>query len=669
MAAVPALCPSCHAAVHADSVYCSQCGRLLVDTSAEAETVLAVSGQLGKDPQPAIDACNDFLRRWPDRPEARDVRLTLEVCSYLATVLGLDRGPFSWAFQSPAELEQACRLGVPPRLANGLLATTQVAEPAGRRRIVEALGHFRSIEAAVLRPLFDEAAAETSRLMPDGRIPAQVQGISYEDAMRDAELHADSLDKGDVGYAEKGFRYLKSINPKLSVVRLMLAKAVARQGRVQEAMRELLYCYSLAPDELESAVNLAWLLAGLHFHAAAHEVVKHYRSLCPNVHDAKLDGLEALCRAVVSAALAQAAHSWPDQIDPAAPDALASLDVVPHPWLATPQEQPGPPLDQARIFISYRRRGAHDLADKLQRALKARHPAMHVFRDETHIDGGEDFVKRLAVEVDHCDLMVALIDTDWAAILKSDPECVVAREIGRARERFHPVIPMLVDDTPMPTEADLPPSLKGFSHTNALRLTMDDIQNGVDWLESAAAKALAHVERRQEKAMAEFDDELKKMEADASAPHPLIDELRASVDRVIVIGEVHGLGVPRGGVAFAGDWECTATVPGMDAIHHVHFTAHEDPQTFTGKQWTSPAKGLMSWMHLKRSTIHGSWAPVVDSTQAVLLGIKLDCLDDEGRSFVLPIPMHRRVGSEFVGEAPNGTVWVSRLVRPMQPTL
>lgn len=553
---------------------------------------------------------------------------------------------------------------MPTRLANGLLATTQLAAADMRTRIDQALGRFRSVESAVLVAQFDQAAAEAARLMPDGKLPALTQGLSYEQAMRDAELHADSLDKGDVEDAEKGFRYLTSMNPKSFVFRVMLAKALARQGRIQEAVRESLYGYSLGPDELQSVVDLARLLAGLQFHCAAYDLIRHFRRLCPQVQDVRLAGLESLSHAVASVALVQAARCQDGEPDAAAPDVLDAGEVVPRPWLTSPPAAPEVPLDRARIFISYRRLGSRDLADRLQRKLKARHPAMHVFRDQTHIEGGEDFVARLADEVDRCDLMVALIDRDWAATLKNDPGCVIAREIGRAVEQVRTVLPILIGDTPMPEDADLPPVLAGFGRTNALRLDPNAFEEGFEQLDSAAAKAVAYLRRREMKSMADLDAEIAKVAAEPSAPHPLIDALRASVYQVLVAGEVHGIGIPRDLVALEGDWECQSMPPGLKATGHVHFTSRSDPQTFTGHTWGSPSKGWMRWWRTRRTEIHGTWVPVVDATQTLLLGIKLDVLHDEDRPHGIAIPMHRRVGEELVGESPEGIVWISRLVRP-----
>lgn len=657
-----ASCPFCHALVPAKSVFCSRCGQRLAGDSADAESILLASRRWEDGLGAVVDACNSFLRQWPDRPETRDVRLTLEAGLWLAKLAG--RGAFDWTHRSTAELEQACRAGVAPRLANGVLATTRVADARGRKRIETALGRFRSVESATLVEQFDEAAAETVRLMPDGKIPALAQGLTYDQAMRDAVMYADSIDKGDLEDAEKGFRYLKSMHPKSFVFRTMLATALARQGRIREALRESLYGYSLGPDELQSTVDLARLLAGLQLHCAAYELIRHFHRLCPDVQDERLHGLEALTHAVASVALAQASGCQGGVADSAAPDALAAMDVVPRPWLTSPPELPKAPLDHARVFISYRRLGSPDLADRLQRKLKARHPAMHAFRDQTHLDAGDDFVARLADEVDGCDLVVALIDRDWAATLTNDPGCVIAREIGRALEHARPIVPVLIGDTPMPQDSELPPFLAGFWRRNAVRWDPNAFEAGFEELEAEAAKAVAHTQQRQDKAMAELDAEIEEMAQEPTAAHPLIDALRASVDQVLVAGEVHGIGIPRGLVALEGDWECRSKVPSLDATGYVHFTTRSGPQTFTGRTWASPDKGWMKHWHMQRAEIHGTWKPVVDATQDLLLGIKLDGLNDKDHLVDIAIPMHRRVGDEFVGESPEGIVWISQLVRP-----
>jgi len=49
----------------------------------------------------------------------------------------------------------------------------------------------------------------------------------------------------------------------------------------------------------------------------------------------------------------------------------------------------------------------------------------------------------------------------------------VAQEVGAALDRGIPIYPVLVEDTPMPRESELPPALKRLTHDNAVSIGDD----------------------------------------------------------------------------------------------------------------------------------------------------------------------------------------------------
>ena len=104
-----------------------------------------------------------------------------------------------------------------------------------------------------------------------------------------------------------------------------------------------------------------------------------------------------------------------------------------------------------------------------------------VFMDIDSIPFGEDFREHIDTAVGQCDVVLAVIGPRWsgksdASRRIDDPRDFVRIEIESALKRDIPVIPILIDRTSMPTEADLPPSLAGLTYRNAI-----DVDQGRDF--------------------------------------------------------------------------------------------------------------------------------------------------------------------------------------------
>jgi hypothetical protein len=123
----------------------------------------------------------------------------------------------------------------------------------------------------------------------------------------------------------------------------------------------------------------------------------------------------------------------------------------------------------SKVFISYRRND-HYQARAIHEALCQTLPREHVFMDIDSIPPGRDFRKILKDWVDQCEVLLALISSGW--IDESDPNTgrrrlddrgdFVRIEIGEALARGIPVVPVLIDGTPLPEIDLLPDDLKGL---------------------------------------------------------------------------------------------------------------------------------------------------------------------------------------------------------------
>jgi hypothetical protein len=128
------------------------------------------------------------------------------------------------------------------------------------------------------------------------------------------------------------------------------------------------------------------------------------------------------------------------------------------------------------IAISYRREDTLPIAGRLYDRLQADFGKGNVFMDFDSIPYGVDFREHIKQMIDRSKVLVALIGPDWFGRRTEqtrridDPTDFVRLEIAYAFEREIPVIPVLINDTPMPKPADLPPEIEALAFRNAVNL-------------------------------------------------------------------------------------------------------------------------------------------------------------------------------------------------------
>lgn len=142
-----------------------------------------------------------------------------------------------------------------------------------------------------------------------------------------------------------------------------------------------------------------------------------------------------------------------------------------------------------RIFISYRRADSQGSAGRLYDRLARTFGKGLVFRDVEEIEYGEDFIQAIDQAVGACEVLIAVIGNQWVAAQDSEgrrrldnPHDFVRLEIATALRRGIRVIPALVDDARMPSEADLPDELKELQRRNAIAVRNDSFDDDVDRL-------------------------------------------------------------------------------------------------------------------------------------------------------------------------------------------
>ncbi len=132
----------------------------------------------------------------------------------------------------------------------------------------------------------------------------------------------------------------------------------------------------------------------------------------------------------------------------------------------------------AKIFLCYRREDSPFAVDMIDDALRTQFGREAIVRDIDTFPLGRDFRLVIAQEVNACDILVAVIGDRWLDIRHTegpksdqrrvdDPTDFVRLELETALERDIPLIPVLVDRAEMPSEADLPESLRALIYRGA----------------------------------------------------------------------------------------------------------------------------------------------------------------------------------------------------------
>jgi hypothetical protein len=130
--------------------------------------------------------------------------------------------------------------------------------------------------------------------------------------------------------------------------------------------------------------------------------------------------------------------------------------------------------EMTKIFISYRRDDSPYIAGIINERLEKHFGPNSVFFDIDSIPLGLDFRKRISDSVGQCNVLLAIIGDSWINAINNhggrrleDPADFVRLEIESALKRDIPVIPVLVGKARVPSEKELPSSLKELAFRNA----------------------------------------------------------------------------------------------------------------------------------------------------------------------------------------------------------
>jgi hypothetical protein len=166
-----------------------------------------------------------------------------------------------------------------------------------------------------------------------------------------------------------------------------------------------------------------------------------------------------------------------------------------------------------RIFINYRRGDDPGFAGRLFDQLDQHFAPGETFLDVDSIPAGHDFVRVLDEQVNRCDVFLALIGKNWLDARDAtgrpkleDPDDFVRIELSSALKLNKRIFPILINNTEMPSAANLPEILKPFASRQALRLTHDrfrvDVQALIKIVDEALKEAETEARQRREEEIA-----------------------------------------------------------------------------------------------------------------------------------------------------------------------
>lgn len=127
----------------------------------------------------------------------------------------------------------------------------------------------------------------------------------------------------------------------------------------------------------------------------------------------------------------------------------------------------------SKIIVSYRRSDSAAITGRIFDRLIDRYGEESVFMDIDRIPFGTDFRHHIQDALRDADLLLAVVGPTWLGKAadgrtriqdEADP---VRVEIETALKQGLAVIPVLVDNAPMPGAADLPDSIRDFAYINA----------------------------------------------------------------------------------------------------------------------------------------------------------------------------------------------------------
>lgn len=124
----------------------------------------------------------------------------------------------------------------------------------------------------------------------------------------------------------------------------------------------------------------------------------------------------------------------------------------------------------AVVFVNYRVQEQPGYAALLHRELADRFGPDAVFLAAQSIRPGDNYVREIFANLRDCEIVLAIMGDRWAATLDADDFDWVHHELATAFAQGVRVVPVLVEDADLPTEAELPADIAALAHCQYVKL-------------------------------------------------------------------------------------------------------------------------------------------------------------------------------------------------------
>ena len=184
---------------------------------------------------------------------------------------------------------------------------------------------------------------------------------------------------------------------------------------------------------------------------------------------------------------------------------------------------------KGKIFICYRREDSSWSTRLIHDKLLKYFPEEQLFIDVDSIAPGDDFVCYIEDAVRNCDVLLAVIGQKWLEVIQSKAAELdfVRLEISAALKSKVRVIPILVENTKMPLESDLPDELKPLARKNAFFVSLISFNSEIEILVQGLKKFFLQkeTELKQEK-QKQIEEEFKQKQIEEEEEKLIKEQLR-----------------------------------------------------------------------------------------------------------------------------------------------
>lgn len=150
-----------------------------------------------------------------------------------------------------------------------------------------------------------------------------------------------------------------------------------------------------------------------------------------------------------------------------------------------------------KIYLNYRRSTDGAVAMAIAESLGRRFGSANVFADVSSLNAGANWLDETRRRLSECDIVLVLIGRDWLTAKDadgrprlSDSSDFVRYEIAQALELKKMVVPILIDDARLPSEADLPADIQKLGCYLAVHIRRETLQSDIDQLFETLGRAM-----------------------------------------------------------------------------------------------------------------------------------------------------------------------------------